>query len=93
MSSTLHDIRYGLRTLGRTPGFTAIAVLTIGIGIGASTTVFSWMRAMLLNPIPGAKQPERIVAIENLAANRRPAYDILSGFPRFSEQCASARVR
>ena len=72
MNNILRDLRYGLRTLTRNPGFTAVAVLTIGIGIGASTTIFSWMRSMLLNPLPGATQPERIVAIENIAPDGEP---------------------
>jgi predicted permease len=72
MNNILRDLRYGLRTLTRNPGFTAVAVLTIGIGIGASTTIFSWMRSMLLNPLPGASQPERIVAIENMAPDGEP---------------------
>src|SRR5258706_14430725 len=72
MNNILRDLRYGLRTLGRNPGFTAVAVLTIGIGIGASTTIFSWMRSMLLNPLPGATQAERIVAIENMAPDGEP---------------------
>jgi len=67
MSTLLRDLRFGLRTLARNPGFAAVAVLTIGIGIGASTTIFGWMRSLLLNPLPGATQPERIVAIENMA--------------------------
>ncbi len=72
MNTFLRDLRYGLRTLTRNPGFTAVAVLTIGIGIGASTTIFSWMRPMLLNPLPGATQVERIVAIENMAPDGEP---------------------
>ena len=72
MSNILRDLRYGLRTLTRNPGFAAVAVLTIGIGIGASTTIFSWMRSMLLNPLPGATQAERIVAIENMAPHGEP---------------------
>jgi predicted permease len=72
MSTLLRDIRYGLRTLARSPGFTAVAVLTIGIGIGASTTIFSWMRSLLLNPLPGATQTERIVVVENTAADGEP---------------------
>src|SRR6202047_4931377 len=72
MSTLLRDIRYGFRTLTRNPAFTAIAILTIGIGIGASTTIFSWMRSMLLNPLPGAAQPERVVAIENTAPDGEP---------------------
>jgi len=72
MNSFLRDLRYGLRTLARNPGFAAVAVLTIGIGIGASTTIFSWMRSMLLNPLPGATEPERVVAIENTAPDGEP---------------------
>jgi predicted permease len=72
MNNLLRDLRYGFRTLSRNPGFAAVAVLTIGIGIGASTTVFSWMRSMLLNPLPGATQPDRVVAIENTAPDGEP---------------------
>src|SRR5712664_2027367 len=72
MNNILRDLRYGLRTLTRNPGFTAVAVLTIGIGIGASTTIFRWMRSMPLNPLPGAAQAERIVAIENMAPGGEP---------------------
>src|SRR5271167_16525 len=72
MGNLLRDLRYGVRTLTGNPGFTAVAVLTIGIGIGASTTIFSWMRAMLLNPLPGAAQAERIVSIENMAPDGEP---------------------
>ena len=72
MNNFLRDLRYGLRTLTRNPGFAVVAVLTIGIGIGASTTIFSWMRSMLLNPLPGAAQPERVVSIENTAPDGEP---------------------
>jgi predicted permease len=72
MNTLLGDLRYGWRTLMHNPAFAAVAVLTIGIGIGASTTIFSWMRPMLLNPLPGAMQPERIVAIENMAPDGEP---------------------
>jgi predicted permease len=66
MESLLQDLRYSLRMLGKNPGFGAVAILTIAIGIGASTTIFSWIRAVLLNPLPGANQPERVVALETL---------------------------
>jgi predicted permease len=72
MNNFLRDLQYGWRTLTRNPGFAVVAVLTIGIGIGASTTIFSWMRSMLLNPLPGAVQPERVVAIENTAPDGEP---------------------
>jgi predicted permease len=66
MLSLAQDLRYALRTLRNSPGFAALAVLTIAIGIGASTTIFSWIRAVLLNPLPGASDPQQVVALETL---------------------------
>jgi predicted permease len=60
----LRDIRYGLRSLGRSPGFVAFAVGIVGLGIGASVTVFSVVHALLIRPLPFA-EPERLVWIAN----------------------------
>jgi predicted permease len=72
MGGVLQDLRYALRTLRRSPGFAVVAVLTIAIGIGANTTIFSWLRSLVLDPLPGATQSERIVAIENTAPDGEP---------------------
>lgn len=61
------DVVYGLRMLRRDIAFTAVLVLTLAIGLGANTTIFSWIRAVLLNPLPGAAEPERVVELESLA--------------------------
>ncbi|MGA8151835.1 MAG: ABC transporter permease [Terriglobales bacterium] len=66
METLLQDLRYGLRTLRKSPGFSAVAILTIAIGIGASTTIFSWIRSVLLNPLPGTAEPQQVVALETL---------------------------
>ena len=81
----MRDIRFGLRTLARNPAFAAVAVLTIGIGIGSSTTIFSWMRSMLLNPLPGAAQAERVVAIENMAPDGEPITSSFLDFVDFRD--------
>ena len=57
------DIRYAARTLGRTPGFTAVAVLTIALGIGANTAIFSVVHGVILKSLPFA-DPDRIVRID-----------------------------
>jgi len=62
MSAWSQDIRHGLRMLARAPGFTAVAILTLGIGIGANTAIFSVVNALFLHP-PGMSNPGRIVAL------------------------------
>ncbi len=58
-----HDVRYGFRMLSKTPGFTAIALLILAIGIGANTAIFTLIDVLLLKPLPGVHDPGQLVLV------------------------------
>ena len=63
MTSFWQDVRYSLRMIAKAPGFAAIAILTLALGIGANTTIFSWINSALLNPVPGLASPSEVVSL------------------------------
>ena len=77
MESLLSDIRYAARNLIKRPGFTAIAVLTLAIGIGANTTIFSTVDALILHPFSFPNQERLVVVWEQ---NKAVTFDSAKSF-------------
>lgn len=66
----IHDVRDAIRSLKGRPGFTAAAVLTLALGIGANSVIFSWIEATLLNPMPGVSDSGSLAALHFTTATR-----------------------
>ncbi|HSC29695.1 MAG TPA: ABC transporter permease, partial [Vicinamibacterales bacterium] len=69
MNTLLQDLRFALRTMAANPGVTAVAVLSIALGIGANSTIFTVINAVFLNPLP-VRQPSELVAVYTTDANQ-----------------------
>ena len=69
-SDLLRDLKFGLRSMGRAPAFSLFAILTLALGIGASTTVFTVVNTMLLHPLP-ARDPSRLVCLYTMNVSQQ----------------------
>ena len=85
MDGILHDLRYSFRVLRRTPVFTAVAALTLALGIGANAAIFTLLNAVILRPPPGIEDPDGLVQVaRSYETNPRwdsfswPAYEVVS---------------
>jgi putative ABC transport system permease protein len=85
MDSLWHDLRYAVRMLARKPGFTLVAVLTLGLGIGANTAIFSVVNAMLLRQLP-FREPDRLVWVWSVRPERSDAPFSLPEFMDYRAQ-------
>lgn len=89
MGNLLQDLRFGGRLLRRNAGFTAVAVATLAVGIAANTTVFGWVDAVLLRPIPGAWEADRLAVLENVT----PAGDFIrASYPDYRDYRDNLRL-
>ena len=69
IDNLLRDVHFGIRILLRNPGLSLVATLTLAIGIGACATAFSWVDAILLQPLSGVAEPTRLAVLESLSPN------------------------
>jgi putative ABC transport system permease protein len=90
MTNTLQDLRYAARALRKSPGFTAIAALTLALGVGATTAIFSVVNAVMLRPLPFT-EPDRLVRIwENNLERGWPTFAV--SHPNFLDWRSQSRA-
>ena len=86
----MNDLRFACRQLLKNPGFTAVAVLTLALGIGANTTIFTLINAFVLKPL-GGREPERLVGVYSQDTTRSGEYRNFS-YPNFTDLRAVKEV-
>ena len=90
MSGLLHDIRYALRQLLRSPAFTASTILMLALGICATSTAMSWIEGTMLRPVAGARDTGRLVTIMRGSWNRSPSPPL--SYPDYRDLRAANRT-
>jgi hypothetical protein len=85
----MHDLRFALRSLARSPGFAVVAVVIVALGIGAATAMFSAVNALVLRPV-ALPEPERLAVVyeTNLARNI-PRFTV--SYPNYSDWCVRSQ--
>jgi predicted permease len=86
LTGMLQDARFAIRLARKSPGFTAVAILTLALGIGANTTIFSWINAFLVNPLPGV-DARRIV---DVGEESKLGSHLSTSYPDFMDLRAAA---
>ena len=90
MEAFWQDLRYSVRTLAKNPGFTVVAVVTLALGIGLNTAIFSWMKAVAIDALPGVPESQQLVVLGGMS---RKGGDCCSGVAYLHLKDFSARSK
>src|SRR5208282_6273702 len=90
MPSLWQDLKFAVRMLRKNAGFAAVAILTLALGIGANTAIFSVIHAVLLQPLP-YKDPSRLVAVSEFDLQTK-ATGALVSFTKYQQMCEQSRT-
>ena len=89
METFIHDVRHGFRSLIKSPGLTGAAIVSLALGIGANTTLFTWVKAVLLRPVPGASDP---ASLHVAVVTSRDGIRHFWSYPNYRDVRARART-
>ena len=85
MENLIQDIKYGLRMLLKSPGLTAVAALSLGLGIGANTTIYSLINTLFLKPLP-IEDGQRVVAVFTTDEKNKSQFEVSqTSYPNFKD--------